>query len=159
MSQQKPLIEKDYLLKKFNGKGGWTFIELPEIKPDRKRYFGWVKVSGFIDDYELQNYPLQSMGNGNLFLPVKAEIRKQINKQAGDMVRVVLFSDIDIDTNITEELKACLEEVPEANEKFNALSTGKQKAYIDWISTAKDDETKVQRIISAIDQILALKNN
>lgn len=157
MSQQKPLVEKDYLLKKFNGKGGWTFIELPEIKPDRKRYFGWVKVSGFIDDYELQNYPLQSMGNGNLFLPVKAEIRKQINKQAGDVVRVVLFSDIDIDTNITEELKACLEEVPEANEKFNTLSTSKQKAYIDWISTAKDDETKVQRIISTIDQILALK--
>lgn len=157
MSQQKPLVEKDYLLKKFNGKGGWTFIELPEIKPDRKRYFGWVKVSGFIDDYELQNYPLQSMGNGNLFLPVKAEIRKHIKKQAGDVVRVVLFSDIDTDTNITEELKACLEEVPEANEKFNTLSASKQKTYIDWISTAKNDETKVQRIISTIDQILALK--
>jgi len=157
MPQQKPLVEKDYLLKKFNGKGGWTFIELPEIKSDRKRYFGWVKVSGFIDDYELQNYPLQSMGNGNLFLPVKAEIRKQINKQAGDMVKVTLFSDIDTDTNITEELKACLEEVPEANEKFNMLSTSKQKAYIDWVSTAKNDETKVQRIISTIDQILALK--
>ena len=159
MSQQKPLVDKDYLLKKFNGKGGWTFIELPEIKPDRKRYFGWVKVSGFIDDYELQHYPLQSMGNGNLFLPVKAEIRKQINKQAGDVVKVVLYSDIDTDTNITEELKACLEEAPEAYEKFNMLSTSKQKAYIDWISTAKNDETKVQRIISTIDQLLALKNN
>ncbi len=157
MSQQKPLVEKDYLLKKFNGKGGWTFIELPEIKPDRKRYFGWVKVSGFIDDYELQNYPLQSMGNGNLFLPVKAEIRKHIKKQAGDVVRVVLFSDIDTDTNITEELKVCLEEFPEAYAKFNTLSASKQKAYIDWISTAKNDETKVQRIISTIDQILALK--
>lgn len=159
MSAQKPLVDQTYLLKKFNGKGGWTYIELPEIKPDRKRYFGWVKVSGFIDDYELQRYPLQSMGNGNLFLPVKAEIRKQINKQAGDVVKVVLYSDIDTDTNITEELKACLEEAPEAYEKFNMLPTSKQKAYIDWISAAKNDETKVQRIISTIDQLLALKNN
>ncbi|WP_343533208.1 YdeI/OmpD-associated family protein [Pedobacter sp.] len=156
MSQQKILVEKDYLLKKFNGKGGWTFIELPEIKPDKNRYFGWVKVRGFIDDYELGLYPLQSMGNGNLFLPVKAEIRKHIKKQAGDVVRVILFSD-DNNANITEELKACLEEVPEAYEKFNTLSAGKQKAYIDWISAAKNDETKVQRIISTIDQILALK--
>jgi hypothetical protein len=157
MSAQKPLVDQTYLLKKFNGKGGWTFIELPEIKPDKKRYFGWLKVSGFIDDYELQHYPLQSMGNGSLFLPVKAAIRKQINKQAGDVVRVVLFSDIDTDTNTTEDLKACLEEVPEAYEKFYMLPISKQKAYIDWIAEAKNDETKVQRIISTIDQVLALK--
>jgi len=157
MSSQKPLVDKTYLLKKFNGKGGWTFIELPEIKPDKNRYFGWVKVSGFIDDYELQHYPLQSMGNGSLFLPIKAEIRKQIKKQAGDVVKVVLFSDNGNDTDTSEELKACLDEVPEAYEKFNLLPTSKQKAFIDWISSAKNDEIKVQRIINTIDQILALK--
>ncbi|MDN3710415.1 hypothetical protein QW060_26720 [Myroides ceti] len=43
---QKPLTDKQYLLEKFAGKGGWTFVRIPEIAPDRNRAFGWVRVSG-----------------------------------------------------------------------------------------------------------------
>lgn len=28
---EKPLVDKDYLLQKFEGKGGWTYAEIPEI--------------------------------------------------------------------------------------------------------------------------------
>lgn len=33
------------------------------------------------------------MGNGKLFLPVKAEIRKKIKKAEGDKVHVILYPD------------------------------------------------------------------
>ncbi len=33
------------------------------------------------------------MGDGKMFLPVKAEIRKKIKKEAGDWVHVLLYTD------------------------------------------------------------------
>ena len=62
-----PLTDKIYLLEKFSGKGGWTFVRLPEISPGQNTTFGWVKVCGTIDRYEIKNYNLQPMGNGRLF--------------------------------------------------------------------------------------------
>ena len=55
--------------------------------------FGWVKVRGFIDEFELKQYKLMPMGAGKLFLPVNAAIRKKIKKQAGDTVKIVLYPD------------------------------------------------------------------
>jgi hypothetical protein len=150
-----PLTDKDYLLEKFPGKGGWTFAQIPEILQDPHAHFGWVRVRGSIDGFEIRNYHLMPMGNGKLFLPVRAEIRKSIKKQAGDWVRVILFAD-DLPTEIPEELKLCLMEEPNALEVFSALSEGEQKSLINWVYSAKTDETKVQRIARILRQI-ALK--
>jgi hypothetical protein len=89
----KPLVDKLYLLEKFPGKGGWTFTRIPEIPQDKKAHFGWVKVRGTIDGYEIRKYHLMPMGNGMLFLPVKAEIRKHTKKKEGDFVHVILYPD------------------------------------------------------------------
>lgn len=81
MNRDKPLVSKVVLLEKFPGKGGWTYCRLPEIKPNRKNHFGWLRVKGTIDHFELLGYHLMPMGNGELFLPVRAEIRRQIRKK------------------------------------------------------------------------------
>ncbi len=49
-----PLTDKIYLLEKFSGKGGWTFVRLPEIPTGQNTPFGWVKVHGTIDRYEIK---------------------------------------------------------------------------------------------------------
>lgn len=85
MTEQIPLVDKEYLLEKFQGKGGWTFAKIPEITQNKNTPFGWVRVRGTIDHFEIKNYKLQPMGNGNLFLPVKAEIRKKLNKKKAIM--------------------------------------------------------------------------
>jgi hypothetical protein len=89
----KPLINKKYLLEKFPGKGGWTFAQIPGIPQNKKAHFGWVKVKGTIDGFEIKHDHLMPMGNGMLFLPVKSGIRKKINKKEGDWVHVVLYPD------------------------------------------------------------------
>ena len=61
-----PLVDKDYLLQKYPGKGGWTFAAIPEIAQDKHAWFGWMKVRGTIDDYAIENYHLMPMGNGSL---------------------------------------------------------------------------------------------
>jgi len=79
--QMMPLVDKKYKLEKFPGKGGWTFARIPEILQDKTKPFGWVKVRGTIDGYEIKKYNLMPMGDGMLFLAVRAEIRKKINKK------------------------------------------------------------------------------
>lgn len=86
MNLEKPLLNKEYLLQKFPGKGGWTYAVIPEVLQNKNNPFGWVKVKGSIDDYELKHYKLMPMGNDKLFLPVKAGIRKIIKKQAGEIM-------------------------------------------------------------------------
>ena len=56
MSNEKPLVNKKYLLQKFEGKGGWTYAQIPEILQDKHAHFGWVRVKGTIDNYEIKIY-------------------------------------------------------------------------------------------------------
>ncbi|MFA9186721.1 DUF1905 domain-containing protein [Flavobacterium magnesitis] len=150
---EKPLVNKEYLLEKFSGKGGWTFAVIPEILQDKNTPFGWVTVCGSIDDYELKNYKLMPMGNGKLFLPLKAAVRKKIKKEAGDYIKVILYKD-DSSIEIPNELELCLKDEPLAYEGFIKLTKGTQKAYIDWIYSAKKDQTKVDRIATMINKII-----
>ncbi|MCL3782144.1 DUF1905 domain-containing protein [Prolixibacteraceae bacterium JC049] len=148
-----PIVDSEYLLEKFPGKGGWTYAEIPEIAQNRSNPFGWVSVRGQIDDYELSQFKLMPMGNGKLFLPVKAAIRKKIKKQAGDVVRIILFLD-ESDFKIPEEIIDCFEhESAEILQNFKKLSQGQQKAYIDWVYEAKTEETKVKRIVSMMQRV------
>lgn len=149
---EKPLVNQSYLLKRMQGKGGWTYAEIPEVQPDKKAYFNWVKVRGSIDGYEIKQYNLMPMGNGNLFLPVKAAIRKKIGKEAGDSVHVILYAD-KTPLSIPDELMVCLLDSPKAHQFFMTLTESNQKYYIDWIYEAKQLETKVNRIAKTIERL------
>ena len=148
----KPLVNKKYLLEKYPGKGGWTYARIPQIAPEKNNPFGWVKVKGTIDGYEIKQYHLMPMGNGNLFLPVKADIRKKIKKQEGDKVHVILYPDND-PLIIPDEMLLCLEDEPAAQRFFNSLSESEKKYYVNWIYDAKRFETKVRRLTKAIDRL------
>ncbi|HLP39476.1 YdeI/OmpD-associated family protein [Lacibacter sp.] len=148
-----PLINKKFLLKKYPGKGGWVYSAIPEVVKNKKSPFGWVRVKGFIDNYEFKNYRLMPMGNGQLFLPVKAEIRKMIRKKEGDYVHIILYADND-PVEIPEELKLCLLDHPVEYKTFLGYTYGEQKAFINWIDAAKTDETKVNRIAKTLDKLL-----
>lgn len=93
------------------------------------------------------------MGNGQLFLPVNAAIRKAIGKKAGDEVQVILYTD-NSPTEIPEELRLCLQDEPSAYETFMGYSEGEKKAFIDWIYSAKKETTRINRIAKTIDKVL-----
>ena len=150
---KKPLINKKYKLEKYHGKGGWTFVQIPKIVKDTHSPFRWVRVKGFIDDVEIKNYHLMPMSNGKLFLPVKAAIRKKINKQEGDWVKVILFPDND-PIPVPPELRECLSDEPRAEHFFRRLSDSEKKYYIEWIYNAKREETRISRIAKSIERLV-----
>ena len=153
MEAEKPLVNKEYLLEKYPGKGGWTYARIPEVLQNKNSPFGWLKVKGRIDDYEIKNYKLMPMGNGQLFLPVKSDIRKKIGKKEGDWVKVILYPD-NAPTEIPEEFLDCLKEDPIAYKTFLTYTDGQQKEFIDWVYSAKTDDTKVERIVLALNKLL-----
>jgi bifunctional DNA-binding transcriptional regulator/antitoxin component of YhaV-PrlF toxin-antitoxin module len=148
-----PLVDGDYLLQKFPGKGGWTYAQIPEVLQDKSFPFGWVRVCGSIDDYELKGYKLAPMGNGQLFLPVKAEIRKKIGKQEGDTVKIILYKDT-LPLEVPQEIIDCFSmEPPKAYENFQKFSESEQKYYLQWVYDAKTEDTKASRIVKMMDRL------
>ncbi|MBK7429384.1 MAG: DUF1905 domain-containing protein [Bacteroidetes bacterium] len=150
---KKALVDKKYLMQRMSGKGGWSYIEIKEISPDHKAHFGMVRVKGYIDSYEIKQYNLMPMGNGNLFLPVKAEIRKKIKKEAGDLVHVKLYLDAS-PLVIPQELIDCLNEYPEAMKFYESLTQSEKRLYLNWVYSAKQEDTKANRIVKMIDKLL-----
>ena len=146
-----PLVNKKYVLEKYPGKGGWTFIRITDILRNEKNRRG-VKVKGTIDGFEISKYHLMPMKDGNLFLAVRLEIRKKIKKKEGDLVHVIFFTD-DEPLELPEEMLLCLEEEPIALKFFKSLSQSEQKLYIQWIYSAKKEETKIDRLAKTINRL------
>lgn len=144
-------VDREFLLQKFSGKGGWTYTEIPEIVQNPDNPFGWVTVSGFIDGYELKKYKLMPMGEGKLFLPVKAAIRKKIKKEAGDTIWVKLSIDT-TPLEVPQEIYDCIELTNhELVKVFDLLEESEKEYHLDRIYEAKTDDTKEKRISNLID--------
>ncbi len=150
---EQPLVNDTFLLKKIAGKGGWTYADLPQVAPDKSAPFGWLKVKGTIDGFQINKYHLMPFGEGKLFLPVKAEIRKTIKKSEGDYIHVILYLDNE-PTEVPEEMLLCLQEEPAAQHFFNSLTDEEKNNYIKWIYSAKTEETKVERLADTINRLL-----
>lgn len=130
-----------------------AFIEFPYSVEKEFGVKGQVKIKATFDGCEYRG-SLVTMGHHCHILGITQKIRREINKQPGDSVHVILVKDDDERiVELPEDFKIKLEENDKAREFYNSLSYSHQKKYIDWILSAKRTETREKRIREAVDML------
>lgn len=71
--------------------GAWTYhLRIPNTK-DLDSRWGFLKVSGTIDGYEIKNINLAPRKNEDKIISINKKIRDAIGKTGGDTVTVTLY--------------------------------------------------------------------
>lgn len=132
---------------------GGAFVEIPF---DVEQAFGKkrVKVNALIDGQPYRG-SLVRMGGESHILGVLKEIRQAIGKGPGDEVQVTLEEDLEPrEVELPEDFQTALVASPEALRRFQALSYTHQREYVRWITEAKREATRLERIRKAVEMLV-----
>ncbi len=142
--------DKKLELKYVPNKGAWTYhIEIPNTKHIVGKW-GFLKASGTIDDYKLENKNLFTIKGKDKLISINEKIRNTINKTGGDFVTVTLYL-LAPKEQITE--KQILQTFKESDvlKKFQKLSADEKSKILGHLYSQKSEEKKIQAIIKHIE--------
>ncbi len=135
---------------------GGAFVIIPF---DVEKAFGKkrVKIVAKINGATYRG-SLVRMGTPDHFLLIRKDIRQEIGKDVGDIVKISMQEDIKPRVVVVpDDLKTHLKKNPEAKNFFDQLSYTHQKEYVQWIEGAKRAATRENRIAKTIEMLLAGK--
>lgn len=106
-----------------------------------------------LDDYAFEKISLVPFGGGDYIMALNATMRKGFRKSTG----ATLLVKMELDERSPEpppEFIESLKDEPDSFNAFNKLPKSHQHYFINWIRSAKTDETKAKRIAQAVNALL-----
>lgn len=132
--------------------GGGAFVIVPF---DVEKAFGKkrVPVHATIDGVPYRG-SLVRYGRPEHMLGVLKDIRREIGKDIGDAVDVVVWEDreervVEIPAAFAEALR----QNPAAKERFERLSYTHQREHVNFINEGKKEETRLRRIVKTVENL------
>ena len=130
-----------------------AFVKIPF---DVKAELGSMrpKVKAVFDGKVVYRGLLVRMKTPCHILGLRKDVRAQLGKNIGDVVQVEIEPDIEPRVvEIPDLLQKELDKEPEIGEFFKKLSFTHQKEYINFITEAKKEETRIRRIDTAVQML------
>ena len=132
---------------------GGAFVYIPF---DVEETFGKkrVKIKAVFEGEAEYRGTLVRMGSPQHILIVRKDIRTQIGKQPGDVVKVSLVEDTQPRVvEVPENFQQLLNQDETVKQFFSKLSYTHQREYVEWITEAKKEETRERRMLKAIEML------
>ena len=137
-------------LDRFEGVGTWTYVEIPFDVEKAFGRGGQLRIKAKINGVPFRS-SLMPNGDGSHFLVVNKSVRDKAKIKMGDRVAVVI--EPDAAARVIEappDLAKALSRNKTAKSAWDAFAYSHKKAYVDWVTSAKRDETRKRRIDKAV---------
>lgn len=138
-----------------SGERGRIFINIPfdpvEKWGKKARYY----VKGTLNGTDFRG----SLGTRDklYFMPVNKELQKAAGIAPGDSIKVLMEPDDPQREEMPDDFAAALKSEPEAERFFKSLTPFYANTYIEWITSAKKEETRTTRLREALTLLKAGK--
>lgn len=151
------IIKDEKLLIQYTpGNGAWTYqLIIPNTRHIKGKW-GDLKVSGTIDDYVIENKNLGPVKNSDKKMALNSDIRKSINKGAGEIVVVTLFLENQNKTKDDPMIFECFKDA-QVLVVFEKMDTAEQNELLKSIRNVATEDQKVEKIVKAIERLEQLK--
>jgi hypothetical protein len=144
----------DAVLIRPEGVGTWTFVDVPPQVSAEFGAKGQTKVKETINGVPFRSTAMPH-GDGRHYVVINKAVRDEAGVKAGDTATVTLEPDSDIRVvELPPDLAQTLVNNLAAGAAFEKLSYSRKKEFVDWISAAKQAETRARRIEKAQEMLL-----
>ena len=136
------------------GKVAWTFLVLPKQASAKLLSRGMASVEGTFNGVAFQA-TLEPDGQGGHWLKVDRTLREAAGAEAGDVVALeIALATEEPEPKVPADLRKALAVAqPQAREAWSDITAVARRDWIQWIESAKREETRVKRIASACDML------
>ena len=142
---------EELIIQHIPGNGAWTYQLIIPNTRDIKGKWGDLKVSGKIDDYQIENKNLGPLKNSDKKMSLNSKIRNFIGKSGGEFVNVTLYL---VNPNLekkneNEMIFECFKDAEVLN-IFEKLKIEEQNEIIENINSVATENQKVEKIVKFI---------
>ena len=135
----------------------WRFLRLPKAASAKLPSRGMVSVTGTLGGHDF-NATLEPDGEDGHWLKVPRALHETAGVDAGEHVAVMVRAvDKEPEPRVPADLRAALDAIPAAKAQWSAITPVARRDFVQWVTTARQAETRARRIRNGCDMLAAGK--